>query len=95
MKTIKMSVEMAQAIAMISRIDFTLAECATSTQAKYVARKMDNFVKVRSDREFQQKFSFYGMYEVANNKNEFVSLIRNFEEVGKSHEGTSVELELV
>jgi hypothetical protein len=92
MHTIKMSLEMAKAIAMISRIDFTLAECATSTQANYIARKMDNFIKVRSDSEFVQKLAFYGMYEVANNKNEFVSLIKDFQEIGQSHEGTSVEL---
>lgn len=83
---------MARAIAMITRIDFTLAECATSTQASYIARKMDNFVKLRTTEEFEKKFAFYGMFDVAHDLTGFVTTKNKFEEFGKSYQGVAVQL---
>lgn len=92
MYTIEMNLEMARAIAMISRIDFTLAECATSTQAKYIARKMRNFLDVRTEEEFKKKFEFYGMHSVANGVSEFTKFAEEFAEIGKSYNGVAVNL---
>lgn len=83
---------MAKAIAMITKIDFTLAECATSTQAKFIARKMGNFMSVRTENEFNRKLAFYGLYEVANNLNQFAEVHGKFMSFGSTCEGVEVSL---
>jgi len=63
---ITVSSDMVEAVRLITKVDFYTTQCLPRHQAKTVARKLRNFIKVRQPVEYTKFMQYYELTSIAN-----------------------------
>ena len=90
-----MTFDQAEAIKLITKVDFVRTQCVPSCKAGTLGMKLSNWTSLREPHEFCRYMQHYRLHSLAHNRNALLSIAEAFRQASKSYEGVVVDISIV